>query len=109
MERKVLVGTSKGAFLLTGDEGGAFAVTGPLCDGWPVNHVIGDGNGHLWAAGGGDWHGAGIWRSADGGQSWALAKLSNGMADAWLAENPDMAAHIGMDAAPPAPFTGKVA
>lgn len=109
MERRVLVGTSKGAFVLTGQAGGEFALSGPHCDGWPVNHVIGDGNGRIWAAGGGDWHGAGIWRSADGGQTWALSKLSNGMADAWLSDNPDIGAAMGMQADPPAPFTGQVA
>lgn len=108
MERRVLVGTSKGVFLLTqGSQG--WEMTGPHCDGWPVNHVVSDGNGRLWAGGGGDWHGAGVWRSEDGGQSWTLSKLSNGLADKWLAENPEMRAYTGMEPAPPAPFTGEVA
>ncbi|GAB1478135.1 hypothetical protein MASR2M74_06780 [Paracoccaceae bacterium] len=62
----------------------------------------------LWAAGGGDWHGAGVFRSTDGGATWVLSKLSNGQADEWLAANPEMAAYTGMAAAPPAPYTGEV-
>ena len=106
----VLVGTTKGAFLL---EGGAdragWAVRGPFCDGWPINHVLGDpASGTLWAGGGGEWQGAGVWRSDDGGESWTLSKLSNGKFDAWLANDPGFAAQIGVEPAPPAPFTGKL-
>ncbi|MBL9055939.1 MAG: exo-alpha-sialidase, partial [Rhodobacteraceae bacterium] len=107
---RVLVGTTKGVFILDGDAARQdWQVSGPLCEGWPINHVIGDpATGTLWAAGGGDWHGAGVFRSTDGGATWALSKLSNGQADAWLAENPEMAAYTGMTAAPPAPYTGSV-
>ena len=106
----VLVGTTKGAFLL---EGGAdragWVVRGPFCDGWPINHVVGDpASGTLWAGGGGEWQGAGVWRSEDGGESWTLSKLSNGKFDAWLANDPGFAAQIGVEPAPPAPFTGKI-
>lgn len=81
--RTILVGTTKGAFLLD-DTGSGWQVSGPFCDGWPVNHVIGDGKGRLWAAGGSDWHGPGIWRSDDGGQSWALsAEGLEGVAAMW--------------------------
>lgn len=90
---RILVGTTKGVFILKGGR-----VTGPLCDGWPINHVIGDpATGRLYAAGGGEFHGAGIWRSDDG-ESWTLAKLASGMADEWFAPE-----------APKAPFTGQVA
>lgn len=115
MRREVLVGTSKGVFLLCADGAGDpcdpadWQVSGPLCDGWPINHVIGDGAGNLWAGGGGDWHGAGVWRSTDGGRSWALSKLSNGQGDAWIADNPEFAAQNGMQPALPAPFSGQVA
>ena len=52
----VLIGTTKGAFLLTGDgDRTGWAVTGPFCDGWPINHVVGDpSTGTLWAGGGGE-------------------------------------------------------
>jgi photosystem II stability/assembly factor-like uncharacterized protein len=104
----LLVGTTKGAFLIEGDaERQGWQIRGPFCGGWPINHAIGDpASGTIWAAGGGEWHGAGVWRSGDGGDSWQLSKLANGQADAWLAEHPEMAEQIGMSPAPPAPFTG---
>ena len=100
----VLVGTTKGAFLIAGgaDRSG-WTVSGPFCDGWPINHVIGDpASGRIWAGGGGDWHGAGVWRSDDGGDSWTLTKLTSGKMDEWAANDPDFAAMIGWtDAALP--------
>ena len=65
-EVTLLVGTTKGAFVLRGGEDrDGWAVSGPHCDGWPINHVIGDDTtGTIWAGGGGDWSGAGVWRSA---------------------------------------------
>lgn len=104
----LLVGTTKGLFLLTEEAGGAgWAVAGPHCGGWPINHAIGDaGRGHFWAAGGGEWPGAGVWRSTDGGASWTLAKLSNGKVDAFLAADPAFAAAIGAQPDPPAPYSG---
>jgi photosystem II stability/assembly factor-like uncharacterized protein len=81
--RTILVGTTKGAFMLN-DAGDGWQVRGPFCDGWPVNHVIADGTGRLWAAGGSDWHGPGIWRSDDGGHSWMLsADGLEGVAAMW--------------------------
>ncbi|ETX27759.1 WD40/YVTN/BNR-like repeat-containing protein [Roseivivax isoporae] len=101
----VLVGTTKGAFLIDG--AADWSVRGPFCDGWSVNHVIGDpDSGTLWAGGGNDWTGAGIWRSTDGGASWTLAKLSDGKMDAWIAADPEMARTFGMTPAPEAPFSG---
>lgn len=39
----LLVGTTKGAFLISNDDDrSGWAVQGPCCDGWPINHVIGD-------------------------------------------------------------------
>ena len=69
---KVLIGTTKGVFLLSGgSDRSGWNVRGPFCDGWPINHVVGDpATGSLWAGGGGDWHGAGVWHSGDGGETW---------------------------------------
>ena len=35
----VLVGTTKGVFIL---DAATWSVRGPFCDGWPINHVVGD-------------------------------------------------------------------
>lgn len=72
MRTVVLLGTGKGAFLLTSDESRReWRVEGPFCQGWPINHVVGDPEtGRIWAAGGSVWHGLDIWRSDDLGQSW---------------------------------------
>jgi hypothetical protein len=93
----VLVGTTKGAFLIISDQNRiGWKVSGPYCGGWPINHVVGDAaSGIIWAGGGGEWHGAGIWRSEDGGQNWSLAKLSSGKMDEWAAHDDDFAAVIG--------------
>ena len=101
----LLVGTTKGAFVLDGDaERSRWAVRGPYCDGWPINHVIGDpATGTIWAGGGGDWSGAGVWRSDDGGRTWQLTKLTTGQMDAWAADDPAFAESIGWTEAP-APF-----
>ncbi|NNU81344.1 exo-alpha-sialidase [Halovulum dunhuangense] len=68
----LLIGTTKGAFVLDGDAGRRdWAIRGPFCDGWPINHVIGDPEtGVIHAAGGSPWHGIGVWRSDDLGGSW---------------------------------------
>lgn len=106
----VLVGTTKGAFLIRSDAGRAgWALSGPHCDGWPINHVIGDAaTGRLWAAGGNDWYGAGVWRSEDGGETWTLSLLANGKMDEFLAREPGMVEYMGRGPAPPAPFSGDV-
>src|SRR6185437_15117682 len=76
----ILVGTTKGAFLISdGSDRQGWTVNGPFYDGWPINHIIGDpATGVLWAGGGGDWHGAGVWRSEDAGATWQVAKLTKG-------------------------------
>ncbi len=103
----VLVGTTKGGFLVSGDaQRYSWSVQGPFCDGWPINHIVGDPEtGRLWAGGGGDWNGAGVWRSEDGGETWELAKLTKGQVDDWAANDPDFAAMIGWTD-DPLPFEG---
>ena len=102
----LLVGTTKGAFLISGgSDRSGWTVGGPYCDGWPINHMIGDPEtGTLWAGGGGDWHGAGVWRSEDGGASWKVARLTKGTMDDWAAKDPNVAKMIGWTEAP-LPFT----
>ena len=102
----VLVGTTKGAFLVDGDaERGNWQVRGPFCDGWPINHVVADETtGAIWAGGGGDFHGAGVWRSEDGGESWTLTRLSAGEVDDWAASDPEVAGFFGWLAGDPPPF-----
>lgn len=93
----LLVGTTKGAFLIeSAADRKNWRVRGPYCDGWPINHMVGDPeSGTIWAGGGGDWHGAGIWRSDDEGETWHLTRLSKGQMDEWAANDPDFAAMIG--------------
>ena len=102
----LLVGTTKGAFLISGgSDRSGWAIGGPYCDGWPINHMIGDPEtGTLWAGGGGDWNGAGVWRSDDGGASWNVTRLTKGTMDDWAAKDPNVAKMIGWTEAP-LPFT----
>ncbi|MEO0359465.1 MAG: exo-alpha-sialidase [Pseudomonadota bacterium] len=98
----ILVGTTKGAFMLSpcGDDGD-WTAKGPFCDGWPINHMVGDpATGAIWAGGGGDWSGAGVWRSQDAGASWEAARLTKGEMDDWAAADPDFAKMIGWSEAP---------
>ncbi|SMY09022.1 WD40/YVTN/BNR-like repeat-containing protein [Flavimaricola marinus] len=103
--RSVLVGTTKGAFVLDAKpDRSDFEVRGPFCDGWPINHVASDPEtGRMWAAGGGDWFGAGVFRSDDGGKTWTLSKLTSGDMDEWAANDPEFAKMIGWTDTP-APF-----
>ena len=100
----LLVGTTKGLFILDTDaDRTQWRTRGPYCDGWPINHAVGDQDtGTIWAGGGGDWHGAGVWRSEDLGATWTLTKLTTGQLDAWAAGDPDFAQAIGWDDTPPA-------
>ena len=45
---------------------------GPFCEGWPVYHAVHD-DGALYAAAASEWHGAGVWRSDDFGETWELS------------------------------------
>jgi photosystem II stability/assembly factor-like uncharacterized protein len=70
---RVLVGTRKGAFVLTSDEARTdWKVDGPHFPGWEVYHVQGspvDPN-RIYAAPSGGWFGQLIQRSDDGGATW---------------------------------------
>ncbi len=102
----ILVGTTKGAFLVFGGRDREdWTVKGPFCDGWPINHVVGDPvTGTLWAGGGGDFFGAGVWRSDDGGETWQVAKLTKGQIDDWAAKDAQLAAMLKWTPQP-LPFT----
>jgi photosystem II stability/assembly factor-like uncharacterized protein len=71
----LLVGTRKGCFLLESDESRRdWSVRGPYCEGWPVYHAIYDADsGTIFAAAASEWHGAGVWRSGDLGETWTLS------------------------------------
>ncbi|MGH8868363.1 MAG: WD40/YVTN/BNR-like repeat-containing protein [Actinomycetes bacterium] len=70
---RVLVGTRKGAFVLTSDgTRKQWDVTGPLFAGWEVYHVNGSpaDPDRLYASQSGGWFGQVIQRSDDGGTTW---------------------------------------
>lgn len=66
----ILVGTTKGLFILQDQGGRRYRMTGPFCNGWPINHAVGQGDTVL-AAGGGKWFGNGIWRRRGG--EWSVS------------------------------------
>ncbi len=70
---RVLVGTRKGAFVLTSDgKRDRWDVAGPFFGGWEIYHLKGspvDPN-RLYASQGTSWFGQLIQRSSDGGQTW---------------------------------------
>jgi photosystem II stability/assembly factor-like uncharacterized protein len=68
----VLVGTKKGAFIAESDEARrSWSLRGPLCETWPMNHVIGDAaTGTIYGAGGNAWFGPAVWKSTDLGETW---------------------------------------
>ena len=54
-------------------------VRGPYCEGWPdLPRGARPGPGTIYAAAASEWHGAGVWRSTDLGESWELS--SEGLA-----------------------------
>jgi hypothetical protein len=73
---RVLVGTRKGAFVLTADGNRSdWTVTGPLFGGWEIYHLKGspaDPN-RIFASQSTSWFGQIIQRSDDGGLSWTAA------------------------------------
>jgi photosystem II stability/assembly factor-like uncharacterized protein len=73
---RVLVGTRKGAFILTSDEKReAWQVSGPHFAGWEVYHVKGSplNPNRIYASQSTGWFGQIIQRSDDGGQTWQPA------------------------------------
>jgi photosystem II stability/assembly factor-like uncharacterized protein len=76
----VLAGTRKGCFLIESDSDRRdWEVRGPFCEGWPVYHAIHDPESDtIYAAAASEWHGAGVWRSSDRGETWELS--SEGLA-----------------------------
>jgi hypothetical protein len=108
----VLIGTKKGAFIMDGDperraDPGAWSLRGPLCEGWPINHVRHDpATGAIHAAGGSPWYGAAVWRSDDLGASWthSSAGLTYGddgprMRSVWHVEPAHGALYAGVEPA----------
>jgi len=70
---RLLVGTRKGAFVLTGDAKRAkWNVTGPHFGGWEVYHVKGSAADpdRIYASQSSGWFGQIIQRSSDGGETW---------------------------------------
>jgi photosystem II stability/assembly factor-like uncharacterized protein len=70
---RVLVGTRKGAFILTADgKRDQWEISGPHFGGWQVYHLKGspvDPN-RIYASQQTDWHGQVMQRSSDGGKTW---------------------------------------
>src|SRR5215469_11048002 len=70
---RVLVGTRKGAFILTSDgKRNKWEVNGPLFTGWEIYHLKGspvDPN-RIYASQTSSWFGQVIQRSKDGGKTW---------------------------------------
>ena len=77
----LLVGTRKGCFVLESDEGRSdWKIRGPYCEGWPIYHAVHDpSSGAFYAAAASEWHGAGVWRSDDLGETWELSSEGLGV------------------------------
>jgi len=70
---RLWVGTTKGLFVATSDEGrGAWTVDGPHFGGWQVMHAKASpaAPDRVWASVWTDWHGQVVHRSDDGGATW---------------------------------------
>src|ERR1700755_2760226 len=82
---RVLVGTKKGAFVLTSDgKRKNWEVSGPFFAGWEIYHVKGsqaDPN-RIFASQSSGWVGQGIQRSSDGGETWEKPGTKPGEATA---------------------------
>jgi photosystem II stability/assembly factor-like uncharacterized protein len=82
----LLVGTRKGLFVLEDDgDRRDWKLRGPYCEGWPVYHAVYDPDaGAVFAAAASEWHGAGVWRSGDLGETWTLSSEGLAYADGEL-------------------------
>ena len=71
----LLVGTRKGCFVLESDaDRRSWKLRGPYCEGWPsTTPCTTRDSGSIYAAAASEWHGAGVWRSADLGETWELS------------------------------------
>jgi len=79
MKTVLLVGTRKGCFVLESEDRRDWQLRGPYCEGWPIYHAVHDReSGTIYAAAASEWHGAGVWRSGDLGETWELS--SEGLA-----------------------------
>ncbi len=81
---RVLVGTRKGAFILTSDGGRSkWTVDGPLFAGWEVYHVKGSpvDPDRIYASQTSSWFGQVIQRSDDGGRTWIQPGSPGGKAE----------------------------
>ena len=69
----LLVGTTKGAFILDGGtDRGSWTVRGPLCEGWPIHDLQWDPAARsIYAGGGSAWYGPAVFRSDDLGETWS--------------------------------------
>lgn len=76
----LLCGTTKGLFLLHGQDG--WRVEGPFCEGMGINHALAEGD-RIWAAGGGGWYPAGVWRCRDGAWHLSSAGFDEGVQSVW--------------------------
>jgi photosystem II stability/assembly factor-like uncharacterized protein len=70
-------------FVLDGDaDRRDWSVRGPYCEGWPIYHAVHDAaSGAIYAAAASEWHGAGVWRSPDLGETWELSSEGLGYDD----------------------------
>jgi photosystem II stability/assembly factor-like uncharacterized protein len=68
----ILIGTTRGAFIVEGDAGRrSWEVRGPFCEAWPMNHVKADpATGTVYGGGGNQWFGPAVWKSTDLGETW---------------------------------------
>src|SRR5919204_2395021 len=70
----LLVGTRKGCFVLESEDRREWKLRGPYCEGWPIYQAVHDPvSGAIYAAAASEWHGAGVWRSDDLGETWELS------------------------------------